>query len=178
MRQLQCWKLIQSFICHTTALQLIKCKWCFSMLWNIFFWNFNVYLKIYSFSHAWSSSFLLISFYFFSFLPLFSCETGSMPPAASSLTPLLHFLFPLLCQFPIFEQLIKTHTDNMILFFNPYGKGGERLIWPKCVSSRNVDLIWGQKKEKRLTLEVRATSWYRNYFHFINNKAYSKGLIV
>lgn len=77
------------------------------------------------------------------------------------------------CQFCISEQLIKTHKDDTIFSFNLYGKGGEQSIWPKCVSPRAIDLIWGQKKEERLyiALEVRVTSWRRNYFHFITSKA-------
>lgn len=139
------------------------------------FWNFNANLKIYSFSHFYP---LLSCSFFFTFFSCFSppillWNSVRVPCCflLHSLPLLLHFLFPLPCQFCISEQLIKTHRDNIIFSFDLYGKGGEQLIWAKYMSPRGIDLIWEQQKEESLALEVRATSQCGNYFHFITSKA-------
>ena len=118
-------------------------SWCF----ETFFWKFSTYLKISSFSHFFML-FLLTLFTFFCFSPL---KTISKPLAASSCTlcqPLLTFLLPVTSQIYIFQQLIKTHEENMIFSFKRLGKNGKALIWSKFVSSASIDSFGCRRKKK------------------------------
>lgn len=113
------------------------------------FWYFNVYLKMSPFFH-FLMFFLAYHFHFFCFLPLFSCETDSLPPAASALPPCLPFLrsfFSLLSRICMFEQWIKSYTENVIFFFNLRSKRGEALIWPKFLSPA-VDFLLGTEERR------------------------------
>lgn len=150
----------------------IMTAWCFWMLWNTVF-ETSVHIWKYHVSFiSLCSSFLLIIFTFSAFCRHSLVKLSHCPLLLPPFLPafLLPFLFSLPCQICIFEQWIKSHTENVIFFFNLKGKHGEELIWSKLVSPTAVDFLLGAEERREASLAVRVTSQSRDYFHFINNK--------
>lgn len=143
--------------------------------------NFSAYLKIEPSSRVFCSSSLLMLLLLSAFLRLRPCETVSLPPGSLPYSLPLALPASSLCLADCvflngWSKLIRARWS---FSFKLYGKNGEELIWPKFVSPRPVNLLWGPRKDRSLTQEVRETSQWRNYFHFINNKGkVKKGLIL
>lgn len=110
---------------------------------------------------------------FFCFLPLFSCEAGSVLSAASSaLSASPHSSFPFLSALPIlcFWTVDQNSERQYDFLFQPVWWKWRGINLTKMCVTEGYRSHLGQKKERRLPWEVRAPSQRRSYFDFSNNK--------